>query len=163
MPRCTAKKSNGFNCKNLTTNDLGLCAVHMSKRKKLIEDVEKNNIDDTKEMKDTIHSLINRITILEGEISKLQVHDKTIPKKKRNMTELGLIRKAKFIYYKSLKNDATIINDLRAKLQASGLHTTKKNGEETIPWVMVKECTDSLFDALSDEDKHMWYNKVDTL
>lgn len=64
-----------------------------------------------------------------------------------------------------LTNRSLAAAALRTKLQAGGLYTTKIIGNETkeaIPWTMIKDKTDIMFDELPDETKKEWFDKVVT-
>lgn len=79
----------------------------------------------------------------------------TAIKKMKTATDGRVLTKAKQFYYHDTKNNADILEDIRKRLQASGLYATKvfkkKNGDvftkELLPYHFVKKYTDNMFTA----------------
>lgn len=96
---------------------------------------------------------------------------KELKKKKNAVTSSKrILFRAKFLFYKEYKMHPDIMADLRPKLMAGGLLTTKtvkvKNEtitKEFIPWQYVKEYTDREFMKLQPTDKKPWLEKARTL
>lgn len=87
----------------------------------------------------------------------------TRPKKHRNMTDAGVRRKAKFIFYNEYKSNPALLDTLTTRLGTAGLLRYRKKGDVDVldvPWTLIKQCTDAEFDNMSDEDKMIWYGKV---
>lgn len=84
-------------------------------------------------------------------------------KKHKNMTDAGVRRKAKFIFYNEYKTNPALLDTLTARLSTAGLLKYRKKGDVDVmdvPWTLIKQCTDAEFDSLSEENKMIWYAKV---
>lgn len=86
------------------------------------------------------------------------------PRRKHvNMTDAGVRRKAKFIFYNEYKSNPALLDTLKNRLSTAGLLKYKKVGDADVmdvPWSLIKQTTDAEFDGLSEEDKMTWYAKV---
>lgn len=91
----------------------------------------------------TKEELTARIAALETlVVSKLSIKDK----KPRNVTEKGILQKAKMIYYHENKNSATVQNMLKKKFNISTDEVLKPSFKD---WRKIKVCTDEMFEKLS--------------
>lgn len=162
MTRCKGKKDNGLLCKNEAQEGSDFCKAHSHKRKKL-DLVETDDMNPAAMEK--IDQLVAKITVIEALLSKMalssNVDVKT--KKERNMTTAGILRKAKFAFYKEYKNNPALRASLVEKLGSVGLLTTKVVNGSTVPdvsWIEIKKITDKEFDKLEDDDKQKWCEKA---
>lgn len=152
--RCKAIKENGLKCKNVAVDDSELCSSHLKMSKKRKGD-DTNPVMDNGDVEDIIEDFRTRIEKLESCINTLSLG----VKKERKTTDAGIRRKAMFIFYKEKKNEDDIISQLKHKLETAGLLKTK-DGKDCIHWTLIKECTDEIFNSLSEEDKMIWYKKA---
>lgn len=84
-------------------------------------------------------------------------------RKHRNMTEAGVKRKAKFIFYNEYKTNPALLDTLTNRLSSAGLLKYKKKGDVDVldvPWSLIKQITDAEFDGMCEENKMTWYDKV---
>jgi hypothetical protein len=87
--------------------------------------------------------------------------------KPKQITEKGLLRKAKFMFYHDNKTHKDILGEIVPRLESAGLLFKRKSVVEgvevfkdVIPWQMVKEGTDALFETLPDESRDLYLEKA---
>jgi len=92
---------------------------------------------------------------------------KTTGTKPKKITEKMLLRKAKFMFYHDNKTHADILGEIVPRLERAGLLFKRKivvdgveKFKDIVPWQMVKEGTDSLFETLPDESKELYIEKA---
>jgi hypothetical protein len=103
-----------------------------------------------KDMKAQIDSLAKDLQELKG-VGRRKMKVLSPPSDKR------IWRKAKYLYYREVKNDEEILKTILTRLKSSDLihqGATTKN----IPWMNVKMVSDHMFDNKSDVDKQMYFD-----
>lgn len=106
------------------------------------------------ELENTIISLKEKVQALELENDKLKSDKPTKKDSKAKRTPKDIEYLAKFVLYQRLKKDDNLITDIRSKL-ADAKVPIKKNakGEESIPWMIIKQYTDIRYEQLTDDQK----------
>jgi hypothetical protein len=89
------------------------------------------------------------------------------PRQPKPWTNEKAINKAKLMYYHEHKKDADIIESVRGGLEQGNMlvYRTKKVGDVVtqVPnthWLLVKDATDMLFDALASHEKDDYVNRA---
>ncbi len=102
-----------------------------------------------------------RVDALEELVSKLSVSTKKTPNKKvnddnkpRNVTEKGILHKAKLMFYQDNKDSAEV-KEMFKENYGEELKVSFNN------WTAVKKITDILFDELSEKEKQSYISKVE--
>lgn len=70
--------------------------------------------------------------------------------------------KARWMFYQSKKKDETILADLRMSLKKGNLYVVKGK-KEVLPYTLIKEYTDRMYDALDASIKAEWIAKATPL
>jgi hypothetical protein len=94
--------------------------------------------------------MAEKLSLLEKMVSKLEV---STAKKPRNVTEKGILKKAKQIYYQEMKEDDEVQN----KLKARHGRTIKPSFKD---WRLIAEVTDEMFEKLSDSQKNEYLEQA---
>lgn len=116
----------------------------------------------------------DRIDAIEETIRKLviNVNGGSVPRARKPrvpkpMTEEKALEKAKFIFYHDNKKDANILERVRNGLSQGNMlvFKAKKKGdtithEPNIHWMLVKDATDVMFDALSAREKEVYIRRA---
>lgn len=98
----------------------------------------------------SVSNLADKMSLLEKMISKLEVSN---AKKSRNVTEKGILKKAKQIYYQEMKENEEVQN----KLKSRHGQTIKPSFKE---WRLIAEVTDEMFEKLSESQKEEYLKQA---
>jgi len=98
----------------------------------------------------SVSKMAEKLSLLEKMVSKLEV---STAKKPRNVTEKGILKKAKQIYYQEMKEDDEVQN----KLKARHGRTIKPSFKD---WRLIAEVTDEMFEKLSDSQKNEYLEQA---
>lgn len=91
----------------------------------------------------SVSNLAEKMSLLEKMVSKLEVSS---AKKPRNVTEKGILKKAKQMFYQEMKENEEVQN----KLKSRHGRTIKPSFNE---WRLIAEVTDAMFEKLSQSEK----------
>jgi hypothetical protein len=192
MVMCSVVKADGMPCKAHAKKDHIFCATHL----RLKEKKASGSDDDSQTSKmstvltlpvvnhpmpsnsadTTVETLAKNLSDLTSQVSDLQelIAGMEIGKagkkhsaKPKQVTEKGILRKAKFMFYHENKTRADILGEIVPRLESAGLLFKRKSVVEgvevfkdVIPWQMVKEGTDALFESLPDESRDLYMAKA---
>jgi hypothetical protein len=98
----------------------------------------------------SVSNMADKLSLLEKMVSKLEV---STAKKPRNVTEKGILKKAKQIYYQEMKEDDEVQN----KLKARHGRTIKPSFKD---WRMIAEVTDEMFEKLPESQKNEYLKRA---
>lgn len=167
--RCVCIKPDGKRCKNKKNAGNELCTIHTA-----IELVPPFKLDDfdhdmmqqeneqdatlhgddlsamiaslTAQFEDKCKVLREKITVLESERKDVE------PRKPRRRNVQDFSKQAKLKFYHEKKDSCEVRRVLREKLVSVGLY----HNDDRIPWTLVKQWTDQMFDELLDVEKGMY-------
>lgn len=91
----------------------------------------------------SVSNLAEKLSLLEKMVSKLEVSS---AKKPRNVTDKGILKKAKQIYYQEMKEDEKVQNILKSRHG----RTIKPSFKD---WRLIAAVTDEMFEKLSQDEK----------
>jgi hypothetical protein len=101
----------------------------------------------------------------EGQSSGVQSYKSTQIRAPKPMTEKRIWNRAKGLFYAENKAHPTVLDEGRKKLVAGGLYYTKPVhirhmtvDVEMIPWQYLREYTDTMFQALSQDEKQRYFS-----
>lgn len=97
--------------------------------------------------------LNTKLTNIENALKSLSVNNTCKEKKPRSCTDVGLMHKAKLLYYQTVKNSDEVMK-LVHKKHDNVAKVDFKN------WRCVKEITDEMFDKLSSAKKQEYLDKA---
>jgi hypothetical protein len=97
---------------------------------------------------DALEDLINKLSVSKNKKSDAD------SKKPRNVTEKGVLHKAKLLFYQANKDNADVKKMFKANY-GEELTVSFKN------WTVVKKITDVLFDELSDKQQQVYISKAE--
>lgn len=103
---------------------------------------------------DALEALITKLSVTNNENKKGKVATDKEDKKPRNVTEKGVIHKAKLLFYQANK-DSSEVKKMFKENNGQELTVSFKN------WHDVKKITDILFDELSESDKQKYIKKAE--
>jgi hypothetical protein len=103
---------------------------------------------------DKLSERIDAIEAMLNELNEMTVNDKKVTKKSRNITDKGILQKAKLMFYQDNKNIDNVKTMLKKKYSSENVSVSFKD------WRKVKVCTDELFDGLSQSKKDEYVKKA---
>lgn len=102
---------------------------------------------------DALEALVTKLSVTNNENKKAKGTSQKDDKKTRNVTEKGVVHKAKLLFYQANK-DSSEVKKMFKENNGEELTVNFKN------WHDVKKITDILFDELSDSDKQNYIKKA---
>ena len=178
--RCICVKPDGKRCKNKRDAGKELCVVHSKKEN--IPPFKLNNMFDDGEMEppvpleepgaspiDEMSEMIasltaqfekentmlrEKITILES--NRMDGDQDGEPRKQRRHNARNFTNQAKMMFYHEKKDTKEVRRVLREKLIIVDLY----QNDDRIPWTLVKQWTDRMFDELVDAEMNMYVEMV---
>lgn len=190
MARCKGRNLNGTKCKLNACEGSEFCSRHSNSSAPVMDTISEIDGNESHSISlpisvpvsvaeslamEKLAEMTQKINMLEQMIKTLiialpsdrsvtVVAAETKPRRKhRNMTEAGVRRKAKFIFYNEYKTNPALLDTLTNRLSAAGLLKYKKKGDVDVldvPWSLIKQITDAEFDGMCEENKMTWYDKV---
>ena len=79
-------------------------------------------------------------------------------KKKKHLSEKGIWRSCKWVFYKEHKNDVEILGPIQREV--GGAYANSPQKYKPMLWNLVKCETDKLFDAMDGEQQQRYYHMV---
>jgi hypothetical protein len=104
---------------------------------------------------DALEALVTKLSVTNNDNKKTKAAAEKDDKKPRNVTEKGIIHKAKMLFYQANK-DSSEVKKMFKENNGQELTVNFKN------WHDVKKITDILFDELSEADKQKYIKKAET-
>lgn len=101
---------------------------------------------------DALETLVSKLNVTNNNSKKTKAENND--KKHRNVTEKGIVHKAKLLFYQSNK-DSSEVKKLFKENNGNELTVNFKN------WHDVKKITDIMFDELSESEKQKYYKKAE--
>jgi hypothetical protein len=154
--QCVGTTKKGTRCKNDAVEGRNTCRYHHPD----------TNVDPSQ----TVNPALNQPTLdpidqlsidaIDQRLLALKAEEKALKKQRKQlMNTKRYVSKARLLYFHARKTDETVLKELRTRLQHVGLLIVRKN-KEMIPWHMVKQACDLLYDNEPVDVKQHYLNQA---